>query len=252
MGGLAHFFEEEGIPTTQISLIRKHTEIMKPPRALWVPFELGRPVGVPNDPAFQTRVLMAALKLLEAGSGPLLEDYPEEAPVSEGEVTALSCPVDFGAKSNELTETEKLCSAFKREMISMRPWYDLAVQKRGRTTVGVSKVKLDDLDDFICSFLKGNTPENPRDDIALPYTLNLATDDVKAYYFEAITSQPGQESPSNKVLSDWFYDETIAGKVMFTLRDQGKKSNDGLMKILGSVLVVPAAQVNKKKAHGKI
>jgi hypothetical protein len=116
-----------------------------------------------------------------------------------------------------------------------------------RTTVGVSKVDLDDLDDFICSFLKGETPDNPRDDIALPFTLNLATDDLKAYYFEAITTQPGQESPSSEVISDWFYDETVAGKVLFALRDLGKKSEDGLMKVLGNVLIVPAAQVNKRR-----
>jgi hypothetical protein len=192
---------------------------------------------------------MGALKLLEAESGPVLVDFPEEAPVLEGEVTALSCPVNFGQADVELTEIDKLCSAFKKEMASMRPWYDLAVQKRGRTTVGVSKIELDNLGDFICSFLKGEIPENPRDDIALPYTLNLVTDDVKAYYFEAMTSQPGQESPSNEVLSDWFYDETVAGKVMFALREMGKKSDDGLMKIIGNVLIIPAAQVSKRKAQ---
>jgi len=192
---------------------------------------------------------MSALQLLEAESGPVLEDFPEEASVLEGEVAALSCPVDFGQTDVELTEIDKLCSAFKKEMTSMRPWYDLAVQNRGRTTVGVSKIKLDNLGDFICTFLKGETPENPRDDIVLPYTLNLATDDVKAYYFEAMTSQPGQESPSNEVLSDWFYDETVAGKVMFALRELGKKSDDMLMKILGTILVIPAAQVSKKKAR---
>ncbi|MBW1847617.1 MAG: hypothetical protein JRJ27_10835 [Deltaproteobacteria bacterium] len=165
---------------------------------------------------------MSALKLLEAESGPVLEDFPEEASVLEGEVG---------------------------ELASMRPWYDLALQKRGRTTVGVSKLELDNLGDFICAFLKGEIPENPRDDIALPYTLNLVTDDVKAYYFEAMTSQPGQESPSNEVLSDWFYDETVAGKVMFALRDLGKKSDDMLMKIIGNVLIIPAAQVSKRKAQ---
>ncbi len=75
MGGLAHYLEEEGVATTQISLIREHTEIIKPPRALWVPFELGRPLGLPDDPALQTRVLVAALKLLEAERGPVLEDF---------------------------------------------------------------------------------------------------------------------------------------------------------------------------------
>ncbi len=57
------------MPTTQISLIREHTEKIKPPRALWVPFELGRPLGVPNDAAFQNRVITAALDLFEAPSG---------------------------------------------------------------------------------------------------------------------------------------------------------------------------------------
>ena len=204
---------------------------------------------MPNDPAFQKRVLMGALQLLETESGPVLEDFTEDAPVSEGEVVAISCPVDFSQGNVELTETEKLCSAFKKEFLSMRPWYDLAVQKRGRTTVGVSKIRVDDLCDFICAFLKGETPENPRDDIALPYTLNLATDDIKAYYFEAVTSQPGQESPSNETLSNWFYDETVAGKVMFALRELGKKSDDMIMKILGNILVVPAAQVAKRKAQ---
>ena len=53
---------------------------MKPPRALWVPFELGRPLGVPNAPDFQQRVLLAALELIEADEGPILKDYTEEAP----------------------------------------------------------------------------------------------------------------------------------------------------------------------------
>ena len=75
MGGLAHYLEEEGIATTQISLIREHTERVRPPRALWVPFELGRPLGLPDDSELQTRVLMAALRLLEAGDGPVLEDF---------------------------------------------------------------------------------------------------------------------------------------------------------------------------------
>jgi len=214
---------------------------------LWVPFELGRPIGVPNDPTFQKRVLMAALKLLETESGPVLEDFPEDAPISEGEIAALSCPVDFSQKDIELSEIDQLCSAFKKEMMSMRPWYDLAVQKRGRTTYGVSKIELYKLGDFISSFLKGETPENPRDDVALPFTLNLATDDLKAYYFEAITTQPGQESPSSEFLADWFYNDTLAGEVLFTLRDLSKKSDDGLMKMLGTILIIPAAQVNKRR-----
>ena len=83
MGGLAHYLEGDGLATTQISLIREHTERMRPPRALWVSFELGRPLGVPDDAAFQTRVVMAALDLLSAEEGPVLADFPEDAPQAD-------------------------------------------------------------------------------------------------------------------------------------------------------------------------
>jgi hypothetical protein len=247
VGGLAHFFEEEGIPTTQISLIREHTETIKPPRALWVPFELGRPLGVPNDPVFQKRVLLAALNLFKISKGPVIEDFPEDAPIGEEVLMGLSCPVDFSQDEGELTETETLCASLKREMQSLRPWYDLAVQKRGRTTVGISGVEVEDLGDFICAFLEGEEPENPREDIDLPYTMNLATDDLKAYYFEAITTQPGQESASSRVLSDWFYQETVAGKVLFALRESCLNSDDRRMKFICNLLIIPMAQKNKAR-----
>src|SRR5215472_19170007 len=73
--------EEEGIATVAISLIRPQTENTEPPRALWVPFELGRPFGPPSDPAFQKRVILAALRLLERENGPvLLENFPNDDP----------------------------------------------------------------------------------------------------------------------------------------------------------------------------
>jgi len=118
---LAHFLEEEGLPTTQISLIRLHTEKTKPPRALWVSFEFGRPFGIPNDPAFQKRVLLAALALLVAPGGPVLEDFPESAPPAE-EITTLACPVNFAQDEFDTCENEQLCAALKREMVSLRPW----------------------------------------------------------------------------------------------------------------------------------
>jgi hypothetical protein len=79
VGGLAHYLEDEGIPTTQISLIREHTELIRPPRALWVPFDLGLPLGAPDDPELQIRVLRAVLGLFERESGPVLEDWHEKA-----------------------------------------------------------------------------------------------------------------------------------------------------------------------------
>lgn len=96
MGALGHYLEEKGIPTTQISLIAEHTQHIQPPRALWVPFELGRPLGPPDHPQFQTRVALAALHLLEAQQGPILESFPDEAPRAEqdeAEHPTWACPL---------------------------------------------------------------------------------------------------------------------------------------------------------------
>ena len=84
MGAASHFLEDEGIATTGISLVRVNTEQMQLPRFLWVPFELGRPFGAPNEPDFQRRVLRSALELLERSDGPvILEDFPDDAPTAE-------------------------------------------------------------------------------------------------------------------------------------------------------------------------
>ena len=76
---LVRSLEAHGIATTSISLVREHTEKVKPPRALFVPFPYGHAFGRPNDPELQHRVLKAALALLEAPAGPVLSDFPDEA-----------------------------------------------------------------------------------------------------------------------------------------------------------------------------
>jgi hypothetical protein len=219
-------------------LIRPHTEVIKPPRALWVSFQLGRPLGAPNDPGFQRRVLLAALKLLNAPSGPVLEDFPEDEPEND-ELTVLACPVNFARNIDEEGEADELKVAFQREMTAMRPWYDIAVSKRNRTTVGASGIELENLADFIYAFLEGDEPENPRDDVPLPNTLKLAIEDLKSFYVEGITAQPGQEDASSRVLQDWFWDETVAGKVLLDLKKVCEASSDKMMSMIGSHFIVP-------------
>ena len=43
---------------------------------LYAEFPLGRPLGKPNDPAFQRQVLEAALSLVSRTDVPLLVDFP--------------------------------------------------------------------------------------------------------------------------------------------------------------------------------
>ena len=239
MGVLSHYLEENGVPTTGISLVRPHTETIKPPRALWVPFQMGHPLGAPDDPAFQSRALMAVLKLLVApGPPPVLVDFPEDEPEND-EITVLACPVNFARSAPEPGETDPLQVAFRREVTAMRPWYDMAVKKRERTTVGVSGIPLEELGDFIYALSRGEEPSNPAKDTPLIYTLKYAVEDLKSYYIEGITAQPGQSSASSKVLQDWFWEETVAGKVLLELKKVCEASDDKTMNMVGAHFVVP-------------
>ena len=200
---------------------------------------------MPNAPVFQKKVLLSALKLLEAPGGPVLEDFPEDAPVSNEQPTVLACPVNITIEdATGATETEKLCAAFKSEMMSMRPWYDMAVKKRGRTTVGVSKLDLAVMGDFVCSFVEGNLPENPRQDISLADELRFTVEDLKAYYFEAVTTQPGMEVSSARPLLGWFWKDTIAGKTLLAVGEVCTKSEDESLQRIGKGLIASSGTVS--------
>lgn len=172
--------------------MREHTAKINPSRALWVPFELGRPLGVPGDAAFHTRVLCAALQLLEAPSGPVLMDFPEDAPPVADDATPLACPISFAPLPEELSATDLMRATFQREIGQLRTWYDLAVSTRERTTVGVSRLTPEEMGTFIGAFLDGRTPPNPRSDIPIAALFRFAVEDLKAYYCEAITAQLAQ------------------------------------------------------------
>ncbi|MEL0143970.1 MAG: selenoprotein B, partial [Alphaproteobacteria bacterium] len=139
MSGLAHILESEGIATVAIALIRKHAEDMKPPRALAVPFELGRPLGAPNEPDFQRRVLRTLLELLAKESGPVLEDFPDEPPGAASDMEGWACPVNFAAPVDDLSDEDLIRQALLQEISLLKPWYEESKQTRGgRTNFGIS------------------------------------------------------------------------------------------------------------------
>jgi hypothetical protein len=245
VGALAHYFEDEGVATTQISLIREHTQVIEPPRALWVPFELGRPLGVASDPGFQKRVLLASLKLLEADSGPVLEDFADDAPLADMAPTVWACPVNFARPTEDPSDMQTLRAAFKQEIIELRPWYDQAVKQRGRTTAGVIGLDMDTIVDFIGAFLD-RIPPNPRKDLSLGLTLNFAVDDLKAYYYEAVSAQPGETPPDSATLDNWFWQETAVSKILFRIKALCLKSEDKMMQLVGKILLVPSAQAKSE------
>ena len=211
-----------------------------------MPFELGRPLGVPNAPGFQKRVLLSSLKLLEATEGPVLKDFTEEAPLSEMAETVWACPVNFSQKAERLTGHEALRASFNQEVVDLRPWYDEALRQRGRTTFGVSGFEMDQIVDFIAAFLDG-PPQNPSNTLSLPMALNFAVDDLKAFYYEAVAAQPGKGLPDSSVLDNWFWQETAVSRILYHINALCLKSDDKMMQLVGKILLVPSSQVHQNQ-----
>ena len=64
VGLIQSIIEKAGIPTVSVSVLREVTERVGPPRALFVDFPLGYPLGAPQDAALQTQIILAMLALL--------------------------------------------------------------------------------------------------------------------------------------------------------------------------------------------
>ncbi|MBI4465456.1 MAG: hypothetical protein HY647_12185 [Acidobacteria bacterium] len=75
MGLLQGVLEDAGIATVSVSVIEEITRKVRPPRALCVPFPFGYPLGKPNDPALQRKVILQSLNLLERTELPVLEIF---------------------------------------------------------------------------------------------------------------------------------------------------------------------------------
>jgi hypothetical protein len=239
VGALGHYLEAAGLATASISLIRLHTEKIRPPRALWVPFPLGRPLGAPDDANFQKRVLRALLALFSETSGRVLRDYPEDAPqgASGVDMTVIACPLRFEVPQEG---EEQLEAAVGREIRELQPWYDLARERRQRTTFGVSGHSIDDVVQVLFSWLSDpphvlEVAGGPPEDV-----LKLAAEDLKAFYFEGVGGQP--QALSGRALADWFWGDTAAAKLFVALRERCLNDKMPLRQQIGRNLMVPRDQ----------
>ena len=147
MDVLAHCIKGSGVPTVLINLIRRHTEVRKPPRGLFVPFELGRPFEAANEPGFQHRVLFDALKLLVRKDGPMLDDLPDEPPTrgATEDTEGWNYSVSFAKPNPDLSDKEKIILGLKQEVALLTPWYDEAVEiMKGRQLDGLTTLSKDE------------------------------------------------------------------------------------------------------------
>jgi hypothetical protein len=239
VSALGHYLEEEGIATVAIALIRPQAENTKPPRALWVPFELGRPFGPPSDAAFQKRVLLTALGMLVEGGGPVrIIDFPEDDPRAQPD-PAWQPPLMPVALTNG--SAESLASRLEAEILLLRGAYQRWKAQYGRSTVGLSGLEIGECARYVADWLRGKAPPSPRDGFSAPLILRFAVDDLKAYCLEAAGAGPTK--PSSRQLGDWLWNETAAGASLYVLRDLLLTQEDERLRLIVANFMVPAARV---------
>lgn len=239
MSALGHYLEEEGIATVAVALIRPQAENTKPPRALWVPFELGRPFGPPNDPTFQKRVLRAALNMLVEDGGPVqIVDYPDNDPRIWPD-PAWQPPFMPTAIANG--SAESLGSRLEAEILLLQGAHQRWLKQHGRSTVGLSGLAVGDCARYVMDWLQGKAPPSPRDGFSAPLVLRFAVDDLKAYCLEAAGAGPAK--PSSRQLTDWFWNETATGAAIHALRELLLAHEDDRLRLIVSNFVVPSARV---------
>ena len=67
---MARAIEEAGISTVLVMMYKEMAEKVRPPRAAYVRFPFGRPMGEPNNPDQHRVVIEDALRILETATEP--------------------------------------------------------------------------------------------------------------------------------------------------------------------------------------
>ncbi|MCY3814127.1 MAG: hypothetical protein OXH15_20265 [Gammaproteobacteria bacterium] len=206
--------------------IRTVAERMHPPRALYVEFPLGLPLGKPGDADFQHRVLGAAFALLGEPAGPVLADFPEAIKSEDTEPLQCSVPPRYDPELHPAVD----------EAQGLRSAHDRAVARNGRTTVG-SHVSRDDIPDAIGKFARIAAGE-PWDAVGLDGSAGRVGQEIRTYYEElACELADGPAGPW--AVERWFYERTQTGKVLLEAR---RRMRDAGAPQLAWFLLAPASR----------
>ncbi|HCB34079.1 MAG TPA: hypothetical protein DEP69_02590 [Acidimicrobiaceae bacterium] len=204
MSTLAHVFEAAGLAGVALGSIRTHIEATAPPRGLWCDFPLGRPLGKPNDPAFQHRVLAHAFGLL-AAEHPVVEAFDE---VIADDGSTLACPMPPRHDPSRHPAVD--------EAHGMRRAYDRAVAKLGNRMGAGRVVEADDIGAAVQAFVD-IADGTPWKEAGIPGIPARVVQDIRGYY-ETAALALAEHAPSAWAGTRWFFDHTEAGKAILAAR----------------------------------
>ena len=180
---------------------------MPVPRALYCDFPLGRPLGRPNDPAFQRAVLDAAFALLDATEPTIVTDPESILDVVEA---PLACPMP-----------PRLDPSLPRavdEARGLRRAFDRAEAGGLRTAVDVDAVE-----PALRAFQRV-VDGTPWEQAEIPENPLVAALNIRSYYEQAAAAL-SDHVPAARAGESWFARETEAGTLMHeaqqTMKDAG-------------------------------
>jgi hypothetical protein len=219
---LARRFEAAGLATVSISLVLEHTALLRPPRALYVPFPFGLPLGHPGDAVQQRRVLDAALALFD-GQPPVLRELTGEADDDEPGAPVQVSTLGLGGSGRG--------GDGAAEVTRMRQYQQHWVARTGRTSVGLTGVpptRFRGLVRFLEAVAEGQL-ERPREcppETELPYFIRWCCDDLKALYAEARFVMRPEDS--GDAVARWLWADTALGDLIRRVGQRLSESDDPL------------------------
>jgi D-proline reductase (dithiol) PrdB len=223
---IARIFEERGLSTIAISLVREHTSKINPPRAVFVPFPFGLPLGHPGNAVEQRAVLDLAFSALNAETGPVLLDFVDPSEAAEAGAPIQASDVQLAPEATALD--------LATEVTLMRRYWEQHRARTGRTGVGLSRVapeRFRGIVRFLEAYLadqSADAAERPDDMTKLVF-VRSAVEDLRVLYAEARMETHQKETSEQRLR--WVLGETALGAFLRKLGDAMNASDDPAMKI---------------------
>lgn len=194
-----------------------------------------------DNPEFQRDVLRSALQLLETATEPTIADYPHEAPDSNGD-GVWACAIEL--PTPEMSELE---SSVRTEVDLLMPRYQEARRNRGRTTFGMSGATVDEIDkvvSFAIAIAEGSGFEQvpavasgPNWRHRMPILVRFVSEDLRALYQEAVTSEAGSLPPSQRDIHTWIYQGTALGRLLMQIGQQITDHDDPRLRLMRGFII---------------
>jgi len=165
----------------------------------------------------------------------ILEDFTEDPPGWK-DTQGWRAP-GLPDVSDALETHDAWATAFGAELSALQPLWQIAQARFGRTTVGLSFQAPAAWPGFAAHFLADELPTVPE--LTTPaLALRMLCDDIKAFYSEA--AQAEGPAPSAHQIDEWFWRQTVAGRLLIALRTATMASENNALKTVGGRFFVPA------------